>query len=70
MTEKEEWDEIKAPNEEKEIEIEIEEEVKEEKPEAPELEGIETKGAEKRIRLMVNQQVLQCMILILIPSIK
>ena len=57
MTEKEEWDEIKAPNEEKEIEIEIEEEeVKEEKPEAPELEGIETKGAEKRIRQLIRQR--------------
>jgi len=58
MTEKEEWDEIKTPNEEKEIEIEIEEEeeVKEEKPEAPELEGIETKGAEKRIRQLIRQR--------------
>ena len=52
MAEKEEWNEIEVPNEEQEIEIEIEEEevkpseeVKKEEP--PELEGIETKGAEK-----------------------
>jgi|ETNvirnome_2_130_1030620.scaffolds.fasta_scaffold11521_3 hypothetical protein len=62
MTEKEEWNEVGVPNEEKEIEIEIEEEgVKQEaepskEKEAPELEGIETKGAEKRIRQLIRQR--------------
>ena len=61
--EKEEWGNIEIPNEEqKEIEFEIEEEAepeqkaepqKEEKP--PELDGIETKGAEKRIRQLIRQ---------------
>ena len=62
--EKEEWGNIEIPNEEqKEIEFEIEEEAepeqkaepqKEEKP--PELDGIETKGAEKRIRQLIRQR--------------
>ena len=46
--------------EETKVEIEQEEEVKEEpvqeKAEAPELEGIETKGAEKRIRKLIRQR--------------
>ena len=66
--EKEEWGNIEIPNEEqKEVEFEIEEEAepeqkveaeeepqKEEKP--PELDGIETKGAEKRIRQLIRQR--------------
>ena len=63
---KEEWGEVEIPNEEQkeiEIEVESEEETKtqvetktetEEKP--PELEGIETKGAEKRIRQLIRQR--------------
>ena len=61
---KEEWNEIEVPNEEqKEVEFEIEEEAepeqkaeskKDEKP--PELDGIETKGAEKRIRQLIRQR--------------
>jgi len=68
MEEKEEWGDVKIPNEEqKEVEFEIEEEEeveqeqepepeekKEESP--PELEGIETKGAEKRIRQLIRQR--------------
>ena len=68
MEKKEEWNEIEVPNEEqKEVgyEIEEEEEVetkpepepeekKEEEP--PELDGIETKGAEKRIRQLIRQR--------------
>jgi hypothetical protein len=63
MEKKEEWNEIEVPNEEQKIEIEIEEEEEVEvkaKPESdketPELEGIETKGAEKRIRQLVRQR--------------
>ena len=62
--EKEEWGNIEIPNEEqKEVEFEIEEEAepkqkaeakKEGKP--PELDGIETKGAEKRIRQLIRQR--------------
>ena len=66
--EKEEWGDVEIPNEEqKEVEFEIEEEAepeqkveaeeepqKEEKP--PELDGIETKGAEKRIRQLIRQR--------------
>ena len=66
--EKEEWGNIEIPNEEqKEVEFEIEEEAepeqkaeaksesqKDEKP--PELDGIETKGAEKRIRQLIRQR--------------
>ena len=61
---KEEWGDIEIPNEEqKEVEFEIEEEAepkqkaeakKEGKP--PELDGIETKGAEKRIRQLIRQR--------------
>jgi len=61
---KEEWNEIEVPNEEqKEVEFEVEEEAepeqkaeakKDEKP--PELDGIETKGAEKRIRQLIRQR--------------
>jgi len=62
MEKKEEWNEIEVPNEEQKIEIEIEEEEEEVKAkpeteeEAPELEGIETKGAEKRIRQLIRQR--------------
>ena len=63
MAEKEEWNKIEVPNEEQEIEIEIEEEevetkppVEEEEDKTPELEGIETKGAEKRIRQLIRQR--------------
>jgi hypothetical protein len=67
MEEKEQWGDIEVPNEEQKIEIEIEEEEKveakpqkeEEKPEVkepPELDGIETKGAEKRIRQLIRQR--------------
>ena len=67
MEEKEQWGDVDVPNEEQKIEIEIEEEEEveakpqeeEEKPEAkepPELEGIETKGAEKRIRQLIRQR--------------
>ncbi len=67
--EKEDWGEVEIPNEEQkkvEFEVEGEEEAKSEveaKPEpepqeekAPELEGIETKGAEKRIRQLIRQR--------------
>ena len=62
--EKEEWGNIEIPNEEqKEVEFEIEEEAEpEQKAEAkeegkpPELDGIETKGAEKRIRQLIRQR--------------
>jgi hypothetical protein len=59
MEKKEEWSDIEVPNEEqKEVEFEIEEEEvePEKKEEAPELEGIETKGAEKRIRQLIRQR--------------
>jgi hypothetical protein len=66
MEKKEEWNEIEVPNEEQKIEIEIEEEVvvkqeaqpepESKKDEDPELEGIETKGAEKRIRQLIRQR--------------
>ena len=68
MEKKEEWNDIEVPNEEqKEVEFEIEEEEEvETKPEpepeekkeeeTPELEGIETKGAEKRIRQLIKQR--------------
>ena len=68
MEKKEEWNDIEVPNEEqKEVEFEIEEEEEvETKPEpepeekkeeeTPELEGIETKGAEKRIRQLIRQR--------------
>jgi hypothetical protein len=58
MEKKEEWNEIEVPNEEqKEVEFEIEEETEPEKKEdEPELEGIETKGAEKRIRQLIRQR--------------
>ena len=58
MEKKEEWNEIEVPNEEqKEVEFEIEEEAQPEKKEdEPELEGIETKGAEKRIRQLIRQR--------------
>ena len=62
--EKEEWGDVEIPNEEqKEVDFEIEEEAepkqkaeakKEGKP--PELDGIETKGAEKRIRQLIRQR--------------
>jgi hypothetical protein len=62
MKKKEEWGDIDVPNEEQKIEIELEEEVqpqeekKSEVKELPELEGIETKGAEKRIRQLIRQR--------------
>jgi len=68
MSEDDNWNKVEVPNEEKQIEIEVEEdkeeelpasteeETKEDKEETPELEGIETKGAEKRIRQLVRQR--------------
>ena len=70
MIEKEEWTEVEAPSseEEKKVEYEVEqEEAKvEAQPEAPsdtevkeepkELDGIETKGAQKRIRQLIKQR--------------
>jgi hypothetical protein len=71
MSDNDGWDEVEVPNEEqKEVEFEVEgEEVeakeeakpepepqKEEEEKAPELEGIETKGAEKRIRQLIRQR--------------
>ena len=64
MSDNDGWDEVEVPNEEqKEVEFEVEGEeetkdkveTKPEKEEAPELEGIETKGAEKRIRQLIRQ---------------
>ena len=71
MDKKEEWGDINLPNEEQKIEIELEDdesnseegvEESEEaqnsdgKGDAPELEGINTKGAEKRIRQLIRQR--------------
>ena len=64
MSDNDNWDKVEVPNEEqKEVEFEVEgEEVKaksEPEPQeekAPELEGIETKGAEKRIRQLIRQR--------------
>ena len=70
MIEKEEWTEVEAPSSEEEMKVEYEveqEEVKfEAQPEAPsdtevkeepkELDGIETKGAQKRIRQLIKQR--------------
>ena len=70
MTNKEEWTEVEAPSTEEktkvEYEVEEEEEKVEVKPEAPsdtevqkepkELDGIETKGAQKRIRQLIKQR--------------
>jgi hypothetical protein len=60
MEKKEEWNDVEVPNEEqKEIEYEIEEEAEAEpskEDSLPELEGIETKGAEKRIRQLIRQR--------------
>ena len=65
MSDNDGWDEVEVPNEEqKEVEFEVEGEeetkdkveTKPEKEEAPELEGIETKGAEKRIRQLIRQR--------------
>ena len=66
MSDNDGWDEVEVPNEEqKEVEFEVEgEEVKaksepepqKEEEKAPELEGIETKGAEKRIRQLIRQR--------------
>ena len=70
MIEKEEWTEVEAPSsddKENKVEYEVEEELKteapsttespkEEKKEPQELEGIETKGAQKRIRQLVKQR--------------
>ena len=56
MADKEEWNEVEVP--EKEIDFEVEEKVeaKAEPEKAPELEGIETKGAEKRIKQLIRQR--------------
>ena len=68
MTKEENWEKVEAPKQEEEkIEIEVEEtddaapssvepktEAKKEEP--PELEGIETKGAQKRIRQLIKQR--------------
>jgi hypothetical protein len=72
MIEKEEWTEVEtttSDNEENKVEFEVEEELKTEapsdtkpvkepetKPEEVELEGIETKGAQKRIRQLIKQR--------------
>ena len=71
MSDNDGWDEVEVPNEEqKEVEFEVEgeeeqveakaatepEPQKEEEEKAPELEGIETKGAEKRIRQLIRQR--------------
>ena len=68
MIEKEEWTKVETPNtdnEENKVEFEVEEELKTEapsdtkpetKPEEVELEGIETKGAQKRIRQLIKQR--------------
>ena len=72
MAEKEGWTEVEAPSskEETKVEFEVEQEQEEEKvavqPEAPsdteakaepkELDGIETKGAQKRIRQLIKQR--------------
>ena len=70
MAEKEEWTEVEtvtSDNEENKVEFEVEEESKteatsdteppkEEKKEPQELEGIETKGAQKRIRQLIKQR--------------
>jgi len=68
MSDNDSWDEVEVPNEEqKEVEFEVEGEEKvkakpevedepQKKEEAPELEGIETKGAEKRIRQLIRQR--------------
>ena len=70
MIEKEEWTEVEAPSSEEEKKVEYEVEQEEEKveaqPEAPsdtevkkepkELDGIETKGAQKRIRQLIKQR--------------
>jgi spore germination cell wall hydrolase CwlJ-like protein len=65
---KEDWGEVEIPNEEqKEVEFEVEGEEEQveaksepepqkEEEKAPELEGIETKGAEKRIRQLIRQR--------------
>jgi len=67
---KEEWTEVEAPSsddKENKVEYEVEEELKteapsdteppkEEKKEPEELEGIETKGAQKRIRQLIKQR--------------
>ena len=59
MADKEEWNEVEVP--EKEIDFEVEEKVEAKaepdvKEKAPELEGIETKGAEKRIKQLIRQR--------------
>ena len=66
MVKKEEWTEVEAPSSEEETKVEFEVEQEEEKvevkPEAPsdtepkELDGIETKGAQKRIRQLIKQR--------------
>ena len=66
MVDKEEWNSVEVPDKEKEkIDFEVEEKVEtktkdEVKPEptqqVPELEGIETKGAEKRIKQLIRQR--------------
>jgi len=70
MSEKEEWTEVEAPSSEEESKVEYEVEQEEAKvevqPEAPsdtqpkeepkELDGIETKGAQKRIRQLIKQR--------------
>jgi len=68
MNKEDKWDEIEVPNEEQseKVGFEIEEEEEEQQPSKeeetpkeenpPELEGIETKGAEKRIRQLIRQR--------------
>jgi len=59
MSEKEEWDDIKVPNEEQKIEIELEEEEVEEKEKVEKIESREGKrdtNAEKRIGQLIRQR--------------
>ena len=68
MTKEENWEKVEAPvKEEEKIEIEVEEtddatpssvepKTEAKKEESPELEGIETKGAQKRIRQLIKQR--------------
>ena len=64
MADNEEWNSIEVPEKEDKVEYEVEEsETQEQKTDSPteekdieELEGIQTKGAEKRIRKLFQQR--------------
>ena len=56
MSEKEEWSDIEAPNEEQKIEIEIEKEEEEEVQETKSEEGKRDTNAEKRIAQLIRQR--------------